>query len=129
MELGQRDKEFAAAIGASIGWGCRFCAGRDIPAGRETELSEADLAGVAATAPAVRGEAMELLVPRLDEFLGHERFLRDGVRRGHLEDGGLPGGEHRRQLTAAARMPAGRRSRARTQLSRTRGRHRVGGGS
>jgi AhpD family alkylhydroperoxidase len=69
MRLDQCDKELAA-IGASIGCNCRPCAEHHIPAGREAGLSEAELADAVATARAVRGEAIELLAPRIDELLG-----------------------------------------------------------
>ena len=69
MQLEQRDKELAA-IGASIGCNCRPCIEHRIPAGREAGLSEAELADAVETARAVRGEAIELLTPRVDELLG-----------------------------------------------------------
>ena len=69
MQLEQRDKELAA-IGASIGCNCRPCIEHHIPAGRESGLSEADLADAVKIARAVRDEAIELLAPRIDELLG-----------------------------------------------------------
>ncbi len=69
MQLEQRDKELAA-IGASIGCNCRPCIEHHIPAGRESGLTEADLADAVATARAIRDEAIELLAPRVDELLG-----------------------------------------------------------
>jgi AhpD family alkylhydroperoxidase len=69
MQLEQRDKELAA-VGASIGCNCRPCIEHHVAAGREAGLSDAELADAAATARAVRNEAIELLAARIDELLG-----------------------------------------------------------
>lgn len=70
MQLDQRDKELAA-IGASIGCNCRPCVDHHIPKGRDAGLSEAELADAVAAARAVRDQGIELLAPRIDQFLGH----------------------------------------------------------
>ena len=69
MQLEQRDKELAA-IGAAIGCNCRPCIEHHIPAGREAGLTEAELGDAVATARGIRGEAIGLLAPRIDELLG-----------------------------------------------------------
>jgi 4-carboxymuconolactone decarboxylase len=69
MQLEQRDKELAA-IGAAIGCNCRPCIEHHIPAGRDAGLSAAELADAVATARAVRDQAIQLLVPRVDQLLG-----------------------------------------------------------
>jgi AhpD family alkylhydroperoxidase len=70
MPLEQRDKELAA-IGASIGANCRPCIEHHLVAGRDAGLSQAELDYAVATAHELRREAVELLVARIDELLGH----------------------------------------------------------
>lgn len=88
MQLEQREKELAA-IGAAIGCNCRPCVEHHIPAGRETGLSEVELADAVATARGVRDEAIKLLAPRIDELVVV------GTRRAGLHP-----------VTEAARAPA-----------------------
>ncbi len=69
MALEQAEKELAA-IGASIGAGCRPCIEHHVPAAREAGLSEREIAAAIADAEAVRGLAADLLSARSRELLG-----------------------------------------------------------
>ncbi len=69
MPLEQTKKE-QAAIGASIGAGCRPCIEHHVGAAREAGLSDDEIAGAVAEAEAVRGLAVELLTARIHELLG-----------------------------------------------------------
>ena len=69
MPLEQTKKE-QAAIGASIGAGCRPCIEHHVGAAREAGLTDDEIAGAVAEAEAVRGLAVELLTARIHELLG-----------------------------------------------------------
>jgi AhpD family alkylhydroperoxidase len=68
MALDQKDKELAA-IGASIGALCRPCIEHHIPAGRESGLTEPELARAVEVAQATHRIAVDLLVRRSHELL------------------------------------------------------------
>jgi len=75
MALDQTKKELAA-IGASIGAGCRPCIEHHIAAGREAGLSDEEIAAAVARAEDVRGRAAELLSARSHELLGDSTAAR-----------------------------------------------------
>ena len=66
----EQTKKELAAIGASIGAGCRPCIEHHVGAAREAGLSDDEIAGAVAEAEAVRGLAVELLTARIHELLG-----------------------------------------------------------
>ena len=66
----EQTKKGQAAIGASIGAGCRPCIEHHVGAAREAGLSDDEIAGAVAEAEAVRGLAVELLTARIHELLG-----------------------------------------------------------
>jgi AhpD family alkylhydroperoxidase len=68
MTLEQADKELAA-IGASIGAGCRFCIEHHLPAGREAGLTPRDLGDAVDEAENVCRMAADLLSQRVGTLL------------------------------------------------------------
>jgi AhpD family alkylhydroperoxidase len=69
MQLEPTEKELAA-IGASVGAGCRPCIEHHVAAARQAGISEPELAEAVATAFTVRSQATELFARRVRVLLG-----------------------------------------------------------
>ena len=76
MALEQKDKELAA-IGASIGAGCRPCIEHHIPAGRNAGLTELELARAVEVAETIHRLAAEMLSRRSYDLLHATRTPAD----------------------------------------------------